>query len=196
MKISGQLVDIHNRDIYPACIVLENSKIERIERLSSAPGIYIMPGLIDSHIHIESSMITPGAFALSAVKHGTTGVVSDPHEIANVLGLGGVIFMINDSKKVPVRFWFGAPSCVPATPFETSGASINHEDIYSLLELDEIKYMGEMMNFPGVVNNDEEVYKKLKGVQIPSSTAFPYKNFHSKRNFFQSFVNGSTFMIC
>src|SRR5665648_7020 len=126
MKVYAHLVDIHNRDIYPAVISVLNGKIDKIERKGTAPDIYIMPGLIDAHIHIESSMITPGAFAMAAVKQGTTGVVSDPHEIANVLGVRGVKFMINDAGKVPMRFWFGASSCVPATTFETSGGTVNH----------------------------------------------------------------------
>src|SRR5665648_488066 len=161
MKIYGQLVDIHNRDIYPAVIIFRNGKIERISKSASAPDVYIMPGLIDSHIHIESTMVTPGAFSIAAVRQGTIGVVSDPHEIANVLGVRGVKFMITDGHKVPMRFWFGAPSCVPATSFETSGATVNHKEIRKLMELPEIKYLAEMMNFPGVINDDSEVHKKL-----------------------------------
>jgi adenine deaminase len=162
MKILGHLVDIHNRDIYPAIISVKKGKIDNIERTGEAPDVYIMPGLIDAHIHIESSMITPGAFASAAVRHGTTGVVSDPHEIANVLGIKGVKYMIKDAGKVPVRFWFGASSCVPATSFETSGASLSHIEIEKLLKLPEIKYLAEMMNFPGVIYDDKEVYKKLE----------------------------------
>ncbi len=162
MKIYGQLVDIHNRDIYPAAVSVLSGKINQIERMDTAPDIYIMPGLIDAHIHIESSMVTPGAFAMTAVKHGTCGVVSDPHEIANVLGIDGVEFMVNDAKKVPLNFFFGAPSCVPATNFETNGASLNHGDIQKLLKRKEIKYLSEMMNFPGVINNDLEVIKKIE----------------------------------
>ncbi|MCX6325594.1 MAG: adenine deaminase [Bacteroidia bacterium] len=161
MKIHGQLVDIHNRDIYPAIISVQNGKIIKIERTDKAPDIFIMPGLIDAHIHIESSMVTPGEFALAAVRHGTTGVVSDPHEIANVLGRKGIEFMISDAGKVPLRFWFGASSCVPATTFETNGATLNHVEVKSLLELPEIKYLAEMMNYPGVINNDKEVHRKL-----------------------------------
>jgi adenine deaminase len=161
MKISGQLVDIHKRSIYPAIISVRNGVINNIEKTDSAPSVFILPGLIDSHIHIESSMITPGAFAAAAVKHGTVAVVSDPHEIANVLGINGVRFMIEDARKVPVKFHFGAPSCVPATNFENSGASINTEEIKQLLSMPEIKYLSEMMNFPGVIFGDDEVEKKL-----------------------------------
>ena len=165
MKVYGQLVDIHARDIYPAVVSILDGKIERVERSESASGVYILPGLIDSHIHIESSMITPGAFAMAAVKHGTCGVVSDPHEIANVLGIKGVDFMINDAQKVPVKFFFGAPSCVPATSFESNGADLNSEEVRKLLELEEIKYLSEMMNFPGVIFNDIEVHRKLNSAR-------------------------------
>jgi adenine deaminase len=162
MKVFGQLVDIHSRDIYPAVISIMEGKIENIEKVDSAPELYILPGLIDAHIHIESSMITPGAFALTAVRHGTCGVVSDPHEIANVLGIEGVEFMINDAKKVPLNFFFGAPSCVPATVFETNGAILGISEIRKLLENKEIKYLSEMMNFPGVIYGNREVLEKLE----------------------------------
>jgi adenine deaminase len=161
MKIIGQLVDIHSRSIYPAAISIGGERIEHIERISTASDILILPGLIDAHIHIESSMITPGAFAVAAVKHGTCGVVSDPHEIANVLGIKGVEFMIEDSKKVPLKFYFGAPSCVPATSFENNGANLDHNEVRKLLEKREIKYLSELMNFPGVIRNDPEVMRKL-----------------------------------
>jgi adenine deaminase len=161
MKVEGQLVDIHNRDIYPAVINIAGRRIESVERTDSAPDVYILPGLIDAHIHIESSMVTPGAFAISVVKHGTCGVVSDPHEIANVLGIQGVEFMIVDAKKVPLNFFFGAPSCVPATDFESNGANLDHKEVRKLLEMEEINYLSEMMNFPGVIYGNAEVRKKL-----------------------------------
>jgi adenine deaminase len=162
MKVYGQLIDIHKQNIYPAVISIGKGKVENIERITSAPDIYIIPGLIDSHIHIESSMITPGAFALTAVRHGTCGVVSDPHEIANVLGTEGIEFMIEDGNKVPLNFYFGAPSCVPATDFESNGAILDHNIISKLLGREEIKYLSEMMNFPGVINGNDEVIKKLE----------------------------------
>jgi adenine deaminase len=165
MKITGQLVDIHARDIYPAIIEIYGGKIKEINRIDSAPDNFIMPGLIDAHIHIESSMVTPGAFALTAVKHGTCGVVSDPHEIANVLGKAGVEYMINDANKVPLRFFFGAPSCVPATSFETSGGSLMQKEVDDLLESNEIKYLSEMMNFPGVIYNDPKVISKISSAR-------------------------------
>ena len=165
MKVTGRLIDIHERLIYPAIIHFENGVIRVIERTNQSPEYFILPGLIDAHIHIESSMITPGTFAQVAVRHGTTGVVSDPHEIANVLGIEGIDFMINDAKKVPLHFWFGAPSCVPATNFESNGASINHMGIEKLLARKEIKYLAEMMNFPGVIYNNEEVRRKLNAAR-------------------------------
>lgn len=165
MKIYGNIVDIHNRNIFPGEINITKGKVVDITPVESCPEVYILPGLIDSHIHIESSMITPGAFGYAAVEHGTVGVVSDPHEIANVLGLKGVEFMIRDSKKSAVRFWFGAPSCVPATKYETNGAVLSAKDIEMLLGRKDIKYLSEMMNFPGVVFNDKEVLRKLEAAK-------------------------------
>ncbi len=165
MKVYGQLVDIHKKDIYPVMITVINGKIEDIELVEEAPDVFILPGLIDAHIHIESSMITPGAFTLTAVSHGTTAVVSDPHEIANVLGVPGVEFMLNDASKVPLRFYFGAPSCVPATGFESNGGSLNHDDVRALLRRPEINYLSEMMNYPAVINDDAEVYLKLEAAK-------------------------------
>lgn len=165
MKISGNIIDINNRIIFPGSITIENNRIACIEQMNGNFRQYIMPGLIDSHIHIESSMTTPGSFARTAVRHGTTGVVSDPHEIANVLGIKGIEFMIEDSGKVPLKFWFGAPSCVPATDFETGGAVINSSDIERLMKRKEIKYLSEVMNFPGVVNRDPEILRKLNAAK-------------------------------
>jgi adenine deaminase len=161
MNISGNIIDIHKRKIYPGTICTEGELISRIVREERGFENYILPGLIDAHIHIESSMCTPGAFAMTAVSRGTTGVVSDPHEIANVLGIDGVKFMIDDAAKVPVKFWFGAPSCVPATSFESSGAVIDSQGLEELLKLPEVKYLAEMMNFPGVIFEDPEVLRKI-----------------------------------
>ena len=163
-SITGSLVDIHQKKIYPAEIVVENGKIKSIKEIpvsrSPTPG-YILPGFIDSHVHIESSMLIPSEFAKLAVVHGTVATVSDPHEIANVCGMKGVEFMIENGKTVPFKFNFGAPSCVPATTFETAGATLDSNDVEKLLKRDEIKYLSEMMNFPGVLNEDKEVMKKI-----------------------------------
>jgi adenine deaminase len=159
--VSGKLFDIHKKNIYPAEVQISNGRIEDIQPVENAPDHIIMPGLIDSHVHIESSMVTPGAFATAAVIHGTTAAVSDPHEIANVLGVSGVRFMIEDGERVPFKFYFGAPSCVPATVFESNGATIDHVEIEKLLRLPEIKYLSEMMNYPGVIYGDKEVLLKI-----------------------------------
>lgn len=143
---------------------MENGKVMRVAEIpneSQATLHYILPGFIDSHVHIESSMLVPSEFARLAVVHGTVGTVSDPHEIANVCGLKGVEFMIENGKTVPFKFNFGAPSCVPATVFETSGAIMNSKDVEHLLERDDILYLSEMMNYPGVLHEDEEVMKKI-----------------------------------
>ncbi len=158
---SGQIVDILNRRIYPGTVHVENSRISRITESDVDERHYIIPGFIDAHIHIESSMLIPSEFARLAVPHGTVATVSDPHEIANVMGVEGVKFMIENGKKVPFKFYFGAPSCVPATPFETAGARLGPEEIDMLLGREDIRYLSEMMNFPGVLNHDPEVMEKL-----------------------------------
>jgi adenine deaminase len=165
MKVLGQLVDIHSRAIYPVVVTISEDRISDISRVESAPEIYILPGLTDAHIHIESSMITPGAFATEAVKHGTVAVVSDPHEIANIVGIKGVDFMIEDGKRVPLKFYFGAPSCVPATAFESSGAEIDSKGVETLLGRKDVYFLSEMMNFPGVINSETEVAAKLKAAR-------------------------------
>ncbi len=161
--VEGNIVDIQNREIYYAELLVEKGKINSIVRKDKPDSItrFILPGFIDSHVHIESSMLIPSEFARLAVVHGTVGTISDPHEIANVCGMEGVRFMIENGKKVPFKFNFGAPSCVPATIFETAGAALNGDDVEALLKLPEIKYLSEMMNFPGVLNQDEEVMKKI-----------------------------------
>ena len=163
-SVIGNLVDVFNKTIYPATVVVSNGKISSIIPVTSneqpVTG-YILPGFIDSHVHIESSMLVPSEFAKLAVVHGTVGTVSDPHEIANVCGMAGVEFMIDNGKQVNFKFNFGAPSCVPATTFETAGAALTSADVHTLLLKDEIKYLSEMMNFPGVLFNDEEVMKKI-----------------------------------
>ncbi|MEI7597441.1 MAG: adenine deaminase [Bacteroidota bacterium] len=160
--IEGNIFDALNSRIYKGIIEIEDGFIISItENDQINSNNYILPGFIDSHVHIESSMLIPSEFARLAVVHGTVATVSDPHEIANVLGIDGVRFMIENGKQVPFKFYFGAPSCVPATPFETSGAVLGFEEIEELMKMDEIKYMGEMMNFPGVLFQDKEVMAKL-----------------------------------
>lgn len=161
-RISGKMIDIHQKLIYPAEITVRDSVIQNIEKVQNCPDVYILPGMTDAHIHIESSMVTPGAFAVAAVRHGTIAVVSDPHEIANVMGMDGISFMKEDSMKTPVKFYFGAPSCVPATSFETSGGVISPGDVDNLLQDEKIKYLSEMMNFPGVINGDKDVLSKIR----------------------------------
>lgn len=160
-RLSGNIIDVVKERIYQGTIFIENGKIKNIMEEETGSDQYILPGLIDAHIHIESSMLTPSEFARIAVVHGTVATVSDPHEIANVLGVDGVKFMIENGKQVPFKFYFGAPSCVPATTFESSGAYLGSEDMERLLKMDEIHYLSEMMNFPGVIYGDEEVAAKL-----------------------------------
>lgn len=162
MKIKGQIVDIQNQRIFAGQVTVLNGKIAAIEEIDHNESRYITPGFIDSHIHIESSMLVPSEFARIAVNHGTVSTVSDPHEIANVLGIAGVEFMINNGKQTPFKFNFGAPSCVPATSFESAGAVIDSEGIKTLLSNPDIKYLAEMMNYPGVIYDDAEVLKKIE----------------------------------
>lgn len=167
-SVTGNLVDIPNRHIYGATLWIEDGHIKRIEASSEPvnPSLpYIMPGFIDSHVHIESSMLVPSEFARLAVLHGTIGTISDPHEIANVCGVAGVEFMIENGKQTPFNFFFGAPSCVPATIFETAGAEVNEKEVDDLLARPEIYYLSEMMNFPGVLFNDPSVMAKIKSAQ-------------------------------
>lgn len=159
----GNIVDVINRRVFPGTVTFENGKISSIkEEPEKKYNCIILPGFIDSHVHIESSMLTPIEFARLASVHGTVATVSDPHEIGNVLGVKGVRYMIENGKKAPFHFYFGAPSCVPATKFETAGAEINADDIYTLFNDDKLKYLSEMMNYPGVLNQDLEVMKKIE----------------------------------
>jgi adenine deaminase len=163
-NIKGNIVDIPNKTIFYGEIEVVDGIIKSIQPFNSSTlqhEPYILPGFIDSHVHIESSMLIPSEFARLAVLHGTTGTISDPHEIANVCGMEGVLFMIENGKTVPFKFHFGAPSCVPATIFETAGAALNAKDVEALLAMDDIFYLSEMMNFPGVLNGDEEVMQKI-----------------------------------
>lgn len=162
MNVKGNIVDILNKRIFKGEVCVENGQISAIREVNHEVENYILPGFVDAHIHIESSMVVPSEFAKIAVLHGTTATVSDPHEIANVLGVQGVDFMIENGKKVPLKFNFGAPSCVPATSFESAGALINADDIKLMMENPDINYLAEMMNYPGVLLDDEEVLKKIQ----------------------------------
>ena len=169
MSFTAYMLDVVSDTIYPARITIEDGLFKEVTPITVSEKDIVkidvkglmLPGFIDSHIHIESSMVTPAQFAKIAVRHGTTAVVCDPHEIANVLGIEGVEAMIENAKQVPFNFFFTAPSCVPATGFETSGAVLDSSDIEYLLKKEEIVALGEMMNFPGVINGDEEVHKIL-----------------------------------
>ncbi|MCH6198114.1 adenine deaminase [Aquiflexum sp. LQ15W] len=160
--VLGQLVDISNREIFSAKISVEKGKIVSILKVVEDKTLpFLLPGFIDAHVHIESSMLVPSEFARLAVPHGTVATVSDPHEIANVCGMEGINYMIDNGKQVPFKFYFGAPSCVPATTFETAGAEISVRDIHDLLERKEISYLAEMMNWPGTVHRDPFVMGKI-----------------------------------
>ncbi len=162
-SLSGNIVDLRAETIFKGRVHVEDGIIVKVEEDNTVTeDHYILPGLVDAHIHIESSMLIPSEFARLASVHGTVATVSDPHEIANVLGIEGINYMIDNGKKVPFKFYFGASSCVPATPFETAGFELGVEQLDELLAKDEIKYMSEMMNFPGVINRDEFVMRKLE----------------------------------
>ncbi len=161
-KISGNIVDLFGRRTFPGIFTVENGTITAIQEIAEADPQFILPGLIDAHIHIESSMLVPTEFARLALCHGTLAAVCDPHEIANVLGIPGIEYMLENASRTPFKFYFGAPSCVPATPFETAGARIDLADIKDLFVKHKLKFLSEMMNVPGVLNNIPEVAAKLK----------------------------------
>ncbi len=167
MQFQTQLIDLHQRRIYPAKIEVEAGKIKSIQEVEAVPAEtgYILPGFVDAHVHVESSMLPPSEFARLAVVHGTVAAVSDPHEIANVLGIAGIFYMLENARKVPFHFCFGAPSCVPATAFETAGASLNANAVESLLYEPKSGYLSEMMNVPGVLYKDKEVMAKIRAAR-------------------------------
>ncbi|GAA0535006.1 adenine deaminase [Chitinophaga japonensis] len=160
-QLSGNLIDILQQEIYPATVHIADGRIQQIVREKQPYEQYLLPGFIDAHVHIESSMLTPAEFARLAVVHGTVATVSDPHEIANVLGVEGVQYMIDNGRQAPFKFCFGVPSCVPATPFETAGATVSVADVEALLQSPDIRYLSEMMNFPGVLQQQPEVMAKI-----------------------------------
>lgn len=159
--IGGQIVDLVGSRVFSGVVVVRDGKIAKIEEQAVANTRFIMPGFVDAHIHIESSMLVPSEFARMATCHGSVGAVSDPHEIANVLGAEGVRYMVDNGRKVPFKFFFGAPSCVPATRFETSGAVLGAADIEALMASPDIHYLSEVMNYPGVVNGDADLMAKI-----------------------------------
>ena len=163
--LSGQIVDLVQSRIFPGTVTVNDGKIAEITELPAAEMRFIMPGFIDAHIHIESSMVPPSEFARMAVPHGTVATVSDPHEIANVMGVEGIDYMIRSGKRVHFKFYFGAPSCVPATPFETSGFTLNANAISQLMARDDIYYLSEMMNYPGVLTDDPDIMRKLEAAR-------------------------------
>jgi len=158
---SGHIVDIIARRIFPGILHINSGRITQIQPYEDVENQYIIPGFVDAHIHIESSMMIPTEFARYSLTHGTVACVCDPHEIANVCGIEGVDFMIDNAKQSPMKFYFGAPSCVPSTSFETSGAILDAGEVAKLLQRDDIHFLSEMMNFPGVIQNNKQVHLKL-----------------------------------
>lgn len=158
LSIVGNIVDVKARRIFPGRVTISGGKIASIEptTLSASEHVsgFLLPGFVDAHVHVESSMLVPSEFARAAVVHGTVATVSDPHEIGNVLGVAGVEYMLENGAKTPFKFYFGAPSCVPATTFETAGATISVAEVEALLDDPRIVYLSEMMNFPGVLGGD------------------------------------------
>lgn len=168
VTLRGQVVDIATERIYPAQVEIADGKIKDIKEIPATEcpaDRFILPGFVDAHVHIESSLLVPSEFARLAVAQGTVGTISDPHEIANVCGMAGVEFMIENGKQVPFKFHFGAPSCVPATVFETAGATITVEEVKTLLARPDVNYLSEMMNFPGVLLSDEVVIQKIEAAK-------------------------------
>src|SRR5665647_2161615 len=163
--ISGHIVDVINRKIYNGILHIEDGKIANITLSVDIENQYIIPGFVDAHIHIESSMMIPSEFARYSLIHGTVACVSDPHEIANVCGIEGVNYMIENGKQSPMKFYFGAPSCVPSTKFETSGAVLDAEAVETLLQRDDIYFLAEMMNYPGVIHKNKQVHLKLEAAK-------------------------------
>jgi len=165
-SFKANILDLEENDVYPAYIVVDNNVFKEVTPISLRDKLdfdgIIIPGYIDSHIHIESTFLTPSSFAEAVLPLGTCSVIADPHEIANVLGVEGIQFMIDDGSEIPFDFYFTAPSSVPATEFESSGAVIDEEDIKNLLKKDGIVGLGEVMNFSGVINRDPSIISKLK----------------------------------
>jgi adenine deaminase len=165
MEISGNIVDLIAQEIFPGTVSIGNGRIIGIRRRRGPYAHYILPGFIDAHIHIESSLLTPTEFARLALPHGTVATLSDPHEIANVLGVAGIDFMLANADRSPLKFHFGAPPCVPATPFESAGASLGPTEVEGLLARDAIYFLSEVMNYPGVIAGEPELMAKIRAAQ-------------------------------
>jgi adenine deaminase len=159
--IVGNLVDVRRKRVFPARVSEKDGVITRVEETEGQFDGYLIPGLIDSHIHIESSLLCPSRFAEVVVPHGTTAVVAAPHEIANVLGLAGIEYMTRDSSTTPLRVYFTAPSCVPTTSLETSGATFGPAEIELLLVQDNFVALGELMDYPGAIGRDPDVMTRI-----------------------------------
>lgn len=163
--IEGQIVDIIKREIFSGSVHIEEGKIHHIEKHQTSEKQYLLPGFVDAHIHIESSMLVPCEYARAAVKQGTVAIVADPHEIANVCGMQGVRFMMDEADKTPMKICFSASSCVPATPLCPAGATLTAGDVSHLLDDPRIYALAEMMNFPGVISDDPECMAKIRAAQ-------------------------------
>ncbi|MEO5581085.1 MAG: adenine deaminase [Saprospiraceae bacterium] len=163
--IQGQLVDLAKRKIYGAELLIADGHIKAIKKVKSKKGPFILPGMVDAHIHIESSMLVPSEFERLALAFGTLATISDPHEIANVLGVEGVYYMIENAEDLPLEIIFGAPACVPASAFETSGAKLDSKMVEKLLKDPRIGYLSEVMNYPGVIHRDPELIQMISAAK-------------------------------
>jgi adenine deaminase len=163
--IVGKVVDVKGRRVFAAEVRIANGRVAAIEPTDKPAPSYLLPGFVDAHVHVESSMLVPSEFARAAVVHGTVATVSDPHEIGNVLGVAGVEYMLQSGGQTPFKFYFGAPSCVPATTFETAGAAISVAEVERLLDDPRIVYLSEMMNFPGVLGGDADCLAKIEAAR-------------------------------
>ncbi len=164
-RLEGKIVHVLDGEIFEGVLTVEDGLIRSIEKEKTDEERYILPGFVDSHVHIEGSMLPPSRFAETAVQHGTVSTLSDPHEIANVLGVEGIRFMVDEAEKAPLKFYFGAPSCVPASSHETSGTEISAEDIDDLFKDGYCIFLGEVMDYPAVVDREENVMKKIETAQ-------------------------------
>lgn len=165
-SVVGQVVDVVGRSVQAAEVHLVDGRIASIEPTTKPADGFLLPGFVDAHVHVESSMLVPSEFARAAVVHGTVATVSDPHEIGNVLGVAGVEYMLENAAQVPFKFYFGAPSCVPATMFETAGATISVAEVEKLLDDPRIVYLSEMMNFPGILHGDPDCLAKVRAAHV------------------------------